>query len=208
MVRKRHMLVMLIGAFAVYTISAAVTPALATKTDLAPTTEQSLLADAIGGRCIPSPAMDVLRSYRLKILNAATVEEARAFVLSQTGLARKALSTASWLLPSSSSVREARDKVGDLEQRVYAANTQSEVASDFSEFLTIPADPRNSMIVDPEEADSSLMVLAENNLDSPAVRLGTNNGGGCNYTTGEVIIIILGFLLFIIPGIIFLIIFC
>ena len=38
------------------------------------------------------------------------------------------------------------------------------------------------------------------------VRVG--GGGGCHYTSAEVIAIILGFFLFIIPGIILLIVFC
>jgi hypothetical protein len=197
-----------VAAFAVFTMCAAATPAFAMKTDLGPTTEQPLLDQAIGGRCVPSAAKDILRSYMMKIANAPTVEEARELVLSQTGLARKALSTASWILPFSSSVGEARDKIGNLEKRVYAANTQTEVARDFSEFLAVPTDPGNSKIVDQNETDSSLMVLAENDLNTPAVSVDSGGGHGCNYTTGEIIIIILGFLLFIIPGIIFLIIFC
>lgn len=198
----------LVAAFAVFTMSAAVTPAFAMKTDLGPTTEQPLLDQAIGGRCVPSAAKDILRSYTMKIANAPTVEEARELVLSQTGLARKALSTASWIMPFSSSVREARDKIGNLEKRVYAANTQTEVARDFSEFLAVPTDPGNSKIVAQNETDSSLMVLAENDLNTPAVSVDSGGGHHCNYTTGEIIIIILGFLLFIIPGIIFLIVFC
>ena len=198
----------LVAASAVFAMSAALTPAFAMKTDLNPTTEQPLLDQAIGGRCVPSAAKDVLRSYRLKIANAPTVEEARELILSQTGLARKALFTASWILPYSSSVREARDKIGNLERGVYAANTQTEVAREFLEFLAVPDDPGHSEIVDHNETDSSLMVLAENDLDRSAVRVSSGDGGGCNYTTGEVIIIVIGFVLGIIPGIIFLFVFC
>ena len=198
----------LVAALAAFTMSVAVTPAFAMKTDLGPTTEQPLLDQAIGDRCVPSAAEDRLRSYRLKIANASTVEEARELILSQTSLARRALSTASWILPFSSSVREARDKIGNLEKRVYAANTQTEVARDFSEFLAVPTDPGNSKIVDQNETGSSLMVLAENDLDRSAVRVSTGDGHRCNYTTGEVIIIVIGFVLGIIPGIIFLFVFC
>ena len=198
----------LVAASAVFAMSAALTPAFAMKTDLNPTTEQPLLDQAIGDRCVPSAAEDRLRSYRLKIANASTVEEARELILSQTSLARRALSTASWILPFSSSVREARDKIGNLEKRVYAANTQTEVARDFSEFLAVPTDPGNSKIVDQNETGSSLMVLAENDLDRSAVRVSTGDGHRCNYTTGEVIIIVIGFVLGIIPGIIFLFVFC
>jgi hypothetical protein len=198
----------LVAAFAVLTISAAVTPAFATNTDRGPATEQPLLEQAIAGQCVPSAATDLLRSYRLKIASAPTVEEARELILSQTGLARKALAAASWILPFNSSVREARDKIGTLENRVYAANTQAEVARDFSEFLAVPADPEEANLVDQDETDSSPMVLAETDLNQSAVTIGSGDGHGCNYTTGEIIIIVLGFLLFIIPGIIFLVIFC
>ncbi|MBI3785972.1 MAG: hypothetical protein HY270_21480 [Deltaproteobacteria bacterium] len=197
-----------LAAFAVFTVSAAVTPAFAMKSDLGPTAEQPALNRATGGSCVPLAAKDVLQSYELSILNAPTVEEARQLILSQTGRARTVLSTASWLLPFSSSVREARDKIAELEQRVYAANTQTEVANDFSDFLAVPSDAERSNIVDHNATDSSLMVLAENNLDHPAVHVDTGGGHGCNYTNGEVIIIVIGFVLGIIPGIIFLFIFC
>lgn len=71
----------------------------------------------------------------------------------------------------STSIREACEKIQNLERRVYAANTQVDLANEFSDLLAVPASP-----------DSS--------------------------TIGEIIIIVLSFLLFIIPGIIFLIIFC
>jgi hypothetical protein len=172
----------------------------------APTTpvapaEHRLLDQAIGGRCVPDAAKEVLRSYRGRILAASTVDEARALVLSQTRLAHAALNTASWVLPFSDSVREAKEKIETLERRVYAANTQTEVADDFSDLLA-PAG-RDGVVA----GATSRMVLAEVDLNQSAVRTG-KGGGGCDYTTGEIVIIVLGFLLFIIPGIIFLIIFC
>jgi len=177
-----------------------------TKTDFVATTEQPLLDQAIGGRCIPPAAKDILRSYRLKIATAPTVEEARELIFSQTRLAAKALSAASWILPFSASVREAREKIERLEKRVYAANTQTEVAKDFSDFLVVPAQPDSYQIV--AYSDESPIILASSDLDDSAVSVSSDSGHGCNYTTGEIIIIVLGFILFIIPGIIFLIIFC
>jgi hypothetical protein len=194
------------AAIAAMTQVAGVAPASAIKNGLVSTTEQPLLDQAIGGRCVPAAARDILRSYRLKIATAPTVEEARDLILLQTRLAAKALSTASWILPFSPSVREARDKIESLERRVYAANTQAEVARDFSEVLALPAEPDSPDMVG--GSGGSSIILAGADLNESAVRVGTEGGGGCNYTTGEIIIIILGFLLFIIPGIIFLIIFC
>jgi hypothetical protein len=175
--------------------------AFAAVTDPVAPPERRLLDEAIGGRCVPDAAKEVLRSYRERILNASTVDDARSLVLSQTRLAHAALDTASWVLPFSDSVRQAREKIESLEGRVYAANSPTEVAADFSEFLA------------PNDNDGALagatanMVLADVNLDKTVVRTGSG-GGGCDYTTGEVVIIVLGFIFFIIPGIIFLIIFC
>lgn len=197
----------LVAALGVVTMFGGVMPAFAVKTDLAAIAAPPLVEQAIGGRCVPEAAKDILRSHAKKIATASSVEEARELILSQTGLARKALSTASWILPFNSSVREAREKIGNLESRVYAASTQKDVARDFSEFVGLPADS-NSAIVDQDEADSSPMMLAEADLNRSAVRVDTGDGHGCNYSTGEVIIIVLGFILFIIPGIIFLVIFC
>ena len=203
----RHRWTGLVAAAAVVTLSAAAPPAVASTTDLAPAPAPPLLAQAIGGRCVPAAATDILRSYTVRIANAPTVEEARALILSQTRLARTALSTAAWLLPFSTSVQEARDKIENLESRVYAANTQGEVASDFAELLAVPTDPGHSQITEPSAPESSPMMLAAENLNQPAASVSAG-GGRCDYTTGEVIIIFLGFLLFIIPGIIFLIVFC
>jgi hypothetical protein len=185
---------------------AVVAPAFATKTDLVSPAEQPLLDEAIGGRCVPSAAKDVLRSYRTKVATAATVEEARELILSQTRLAATALSTASWVMPFSPAVGEARDKIERFERRIYAANTPSEVARDFSEFLGVPAEPDSARIG--AGSGDAPVLLAGADLNKNAVSVHGGGGGGCDYTTGEVVIIVLGFILFIIPGIIFLIIFC
>lgn len=196
------------AAFAILAITAVATPAFAMKTDRAPTGEQSLLEQAIRGKCVPAAAEDALRAYELKIAAAATVEDARELILLQTGRAKKALSTASSILPFSPAIREAREKIETLEARVYAANTQAEVATEFSDLLAGSADTGGPAIVDRQETDGSPMILAGTDLNQPAVSVSSGDGHGCDYTTGEIIIIVLGFLLFIIPGIIFLVIFC
>jgi len=183
------------------TTFAVVPPAFAAPTNPVAPAERGLLDEAIGGRCVPDAAKEIVRSYRERILNAPTVDEARSLVLSQTRLVHAALNTASWALPFSDSVREAREKIETLEGRVYAANSQAEVADDFSDLLA-PNGDEGAL-----SGATSHMVLAGVDVDKSAVRTGSG-GGGCDYTTGEIIIIVLGFLLFIIPGIIFLIIFC
>jgi hypothetical protein len=113
------------------------------------------------------------------------------------------VSTAAWLLPLSASIRDAGEKIDSLERRVYAANSQVAVANELSDLLSAPTDPDRSTVVG--ATDDALIVLAQADLNKPAVNIGGSRG--CHYTTGE-IIIVLGFLLCIIPGIIFLVIFC
>lgn len=52
------------------------------------------------------------------------------------------------------------------------------------------------------------MQVAEIDLNKTAVSVDGGSSGGCSYTNGEILIIVIGFLLCIIPGIIFLVIFC
>jgi len=191
---------------ALLTLNFAVAPAFAMPTALAPS-EQRIFEEAITGKCVPPAAKDVMRSYGAQIANAPTLDAARELILGQTRLAQKALAAASWALPFSDSVREAREKITALEHRVYAANTQSEVASDFLDFLQVPEDSESYQPLGHPEGDGSPMLVAQTNLDQPVVHVGPS-GAGCNYSTAEIIIIILGFIFFIIPGIIFLIIFC
>lgn len=192
-------------AAVVVTALAGAIPTFAAGTQPMAPTERRLLDEAIGGQCVPEAAKQVLESYRSQILNAPTLDEARSLVLEQTRLARAALSTASWLLPHSNSVRVARETIEALEARVYAANTQREVADDFAA-LVAPQATANASVA-PGATMGAPMVLADVDLNKSAVKVHAGKGG-CDYTTGEVIIIFLGFLLFIIPGIIFLILFC
>lgn len=171
---------------------------------------ESLFNEAIRERCVPPGARSLLETYTRQIGAAPTVGEARRMVLSQTSLARRALAAASWLVPAGGAIDEARAKLDDLERRVYAANTPSEVASDFLAFLTPHERTSESASVgQPSRSDVGQMMLAGGSeLDKPAVSVKGSGSKGCDYTRGEIIIIVLGFLLFIIPGIIFLIIFC
>jgi len=109
------------------------------------------------------------------------------------------------MLPFSTSIREACEKIENLERRVYAANTQVEVANQFSDLLAVPAGPDSSTVAD-ATGDAPLM-LADADLNKPAVDIEAGHCG-CEHTIGEIVIIVLSVLLFIIPGIIFLIIFC
>lgn len=158
---------------------------------------RALMDSAMNTGCLPAPAHQFLREYQAEIASAPTVEEARGLVLGQTGLARRVLAGAGWLMPFSSSVDQAQHELDDLETRVYAAASQDDVAREFGDFMHLPASANG------DEA----IILAGVQLDKKVVDVDTN-GGGCEYTTGEIVLIVLGFIFFIIPGIIFLIIFC
>ena len=178
----------------------AATSSLASTPHLAPGPEQELFEAAITSRCVPPAAHDVLRSYSQSIDTAPSVDAARALVLEQTALARRALRTASWLLPFSDTIADLQRDLDTLEHRVFAAATQTEVASDFLDALAVPAEQSGY------ETSEEPVMLASTALVQSAVTIG--DGGGCNYTVVEILIIIIGFLLFIIPGIIFLILLC
>ena len=121
-----------------------------------------------------------LQRYRDLVAAAESAEEARRLALRPSGMARRALGTARRLAPWSGSLRTAHGELLDYEGRVARAATPAEAAREFE----------------------GLVRLAGN-----GVTVG-GNSGRCHYDTVEIIAIILGFLLFIIPGIILLIVLC
>jgi len=146
----------------------------------APPAAQKLLG-ALG---LPDCACEIdvaeLQRYRDLVAAAASAEDARALATRPSSLARRALGAAGRLAPWSGSLRDAHRKLLDYEGRVAKAQTPAEAAREFE----------------------GLVQLAGN-----GVSVG-GNSGRCNYTTTEIIAIVLGFIFFIIPGIILLIVFC
>jgi hypothetical protein len=145
-----------------------------------PATTEKLLG-ALG---VPDCACEIdvaeLQRYRDLVAAASTAEEARALATRPSNLARRALGAAQRLAPWSGSLRDAHGKLLGYEGRVAKAQTPAEAAREFE----------------------GLVRLAGN-----GVSVG-GNSGRCNYTTTEIIAIVLGFIFFIIPGIILLIVFC
>jgi hypothetical protein len=129
--------------------------------------------------------LTLLASYRDQIASAETVEEARALALAQTRLAREALSRAGRVLLLSESVRETKARLEAFEDRVQVAGTQAEVAEEYSTFLKI---------------------AYRDDPDSVAPQI--ESKGGCHYTKMEIVIILIGLLFGILPGLIFLILLC
>ena len=159
------------------------TPALAAVPPSAgepPATSQKVLG-ALG---VPDCACEIdvgeLQRYRDLVAAAETAEEARSLATRPSKMARRALGTAQRLAPWSGSLRDAHGKLVGYEDRVGKTTTPEEAASEFE----------------------GLVQLA-----GGGVTVG-GNSGRCHYTTLEIIAIILGFILFIIPGIILLIVLC
>jgi len=145
----------------------------------------SVAWDLATGGCACAKERAAIAGYRDRILAAPTPEAARDLALSQTRLARKALSRARWVLPFSGTIGETRHKLEAYEARVLDAKSQAEVAAEFGRLVRL-AEAKPGTVVD-------------------ALEIG---GTTCSYTTTEIVIIIIGFLLAIIPGIIFLFLLC
>jgi hypothetical protein len=128
--------------------------------------------------------VSALASLRDRIAGAATIEEARRLAVADTSRARQALARAGRVLPFRDSIRETRDRLEAFEARVGEANTQSEVADEFAGFLDLPR---------VQEGGGLFPVEGK---------------GGCHYSKGEIIIVLIGLLFGILPGIIFLILLC
>lgn len=130
--------------------------------------------------CVGDEERLELTRYRELVASAPTVETARETAIRPSKLARRALSLAGFLKRDDSELDRVRAQLAEYEARVERAETQQEAATEFE----------------------GLVRLAGAN-----VHVG-GNSGGCSYDTVEIIAIVFGFLLFIIPGIILLIVFC
>jgi hypothetical protein len=127
-----------------------------------------------------------------RIARAATVEEARDLALTPVRAARRALQVAGLVAPQSEKISEARAKFDGFEARVEEEKTPSAVANEFGRLLNI------------DTGSGEYMQLADLNVGHANVR----GPGGCSYSTGEIVAIVFGFILFVIPGIILLIVLC
>lgn len=140
--------------------------------------------ELLGALGVPDCACEIdvaeLERYRDLVAQARSAEEARRLATRPSGLARRALGAARRLAPWSGSLRRAHGTLAAYEARVAKAATPAEAAREFE----------------------GLVRLAGNGVTV------SGNSGRCHYDTVEIIAIVLGFLLFIIPGIILLIVLC
>jgi hypothetical protein len=143
------------------------------------------LEKVLGALGVPDCACEIdvaeLERYRDLVAEAESAEAARALASRPSRLARRALGAARRLLPWSGGLRDAHGKLLAYEGRVAKTQTPAEAAREFEGLVRLAG--------------------------GSGVTVG-GNSGRCHYTTLEIIAIVLGFLLFIIPGIILLIVLC
>lgn len=118
-----------------------------------------------------------------KIADASSINEARTLALTPTAAAIDALRNARSIVPFSNDLRLAEIKLTDMYSRIEAADTPHRVANEFSGMMLAKLD---------DDKAASLQV----------------GKTGCNYSTGEVIAIVVGLILGIIPGLILLFVLC
>lgn len=124
-----------------------------------------------------------LNQLKKDITSAKSLSEARKLALAPTDEAIDALSNARNIMPFSDDLDAAATRLSDARSRILVASSQAEVADEFSG-----------------------MMLA--GLDNDSAARVSGGGGSCNYSTGEVIAIVVGLILGIIPGLILLVVLC
>lgn len=149
--------------------------------NLFPSTDSlSLLENACSTGANPHQQLNELTH---QIAAAENLETARAIALGPTDEAIDALKNARMIMPFSDDLDIAENRLNDARNRILLASSQEQVADEFSG-----------------------MILASLGDDQAArVDLGKVS---CNYSTGEVIAIVIGLILGIIPGLILLILLC
>lgn len=128
--------------------------------------------------CVCEEEKQALASYRAEVAAAPSVADAREKAAKPSRLARRALGMASFFKSDTTEIERVRARLVSYEERVARAETAGAAAEEFDGLVRVAGD----------------------------VKVG--GSGGCRYDATEVIAIIFGFILFIIPGIILLIVFC
>lgn len=127
-----------------------------------------------------------LLAQRERLAGAVDAERARELALDDVRGARRALGIAGWLVPDSDELRAARARVDAYVRNVEQARSAEEVAERFAAFVQV--------------ADGSDIVGVDGRWDG--------GDGRCNFSDREIIAIVLGFILGIIPGLILIVLLC
>lgn len=158
----------------------------------------ALFADNVYANLLPSSAtpeliqsmckVDAQRQGELvklnkEILAANDLASARQLALSPTEDALKAVGNARLLLPLSSDLESAEARLESFKAHIQAATSKEEVVDELN----------------------GVMLAGLDNDSAARVKIGS---GGCDYSSGELIAIVLGLILGIIPGIILMVVLC
>jgi hypothetical protein len=127
---------------------------------------------------------------RDRIAAAPDVETAREWALEDVGLARKALGAARRVAPFSDDLAAAHERLERYEDDVSRADSVESVTLRFEDLVQVAS------------ADGVIGVDGDYDGGDHGSRI------GCSFSTGELIAIILGFILGIIPGLILLVLLC
>ncbi len=130
-----------------------------------------------------SKQYEELVQLKNEIVSAETVSQAQAIALAPTEEAIGALKSASAIAPFSDDLLKAENQLVDTRSRILVASSQAEVADEFS----------------------GMMLAGLDNDHAARVNVGKV---GCDYSTGEMIAIVIGLFLGIIPGLILLVLLC
>ena len=150
-----------------------------------PADERPSLRASAPARCVSNAPLEQLAD---RIRGTESLTEARDLAIRPTRLALSALSKTRWLSPGErGDLDRAYVDLVAYQQRVRSAQTSNEVA------LAL-----ETLLASPRGVQAALHADVDVDLD----------GGGCDYSGGEVIATILGFLLGILPGIILLVLLC
>ncbi|GAB4353936.1 MAG: hypothetical protein Kow0060_04670 [Methylohalobius crimeensis] len=138
---------------------------------------------AVAGHIVDEDGRREVEQLLDAIGRAESVEKARGLALEPTDAALGALDTARTLMPASRELETARKRLMNMRDRIAAADSPDRVANEME----------------------GLMLAG---LDDDSVVDMDVGGHGCHYSTGEVIAIVIGLLLGIIPGLLMLVVLC
>lgn len=152
----------------------------------APKNSQDLVAmwgevkDSVAPACGCQLKGDEVAKFTRELEGAESLDAARAKAIEQSQLVKRAVDVAEGLRPVREMVQPIRLRLDTFEAQVNAAGSQMEVAQAFERLVN----------------------KGEPNVDQ------IKRKKGCDITMAELIVIIIGFLLAILPGVILLILFC
>jgi hypothetical protein len=149
------------------------------------TASSTILPDSNSWALIKSRSdqLEQLSQFKQQIVEAETVVQARKLAIEPTDQAIAALDKAQIMMPLSTKLQTAEARLKNGRSHILVASSQAQVADEFSGMMLAGLDDNNAASV---------------NTDA----------GGCNYSTGEIIAIVVGLILGIIPGLILLVVLC